>query len=149
MMVGPDLLVAPVFEDGARSRTLYLPGGKSAGWFDYWTQQYYPVARPSPLMRRWIGCRCLCGRSTDPNVRRRDDLANREPSRLALLASAGRLGGHGNDATEALLFEDDGLQTTHAADRHVLHGLRAAAEQGSVDHFADADGRVAICHMTD
>jgi len=33
MMVGPDLLVAPVFEAGARQRTLYLPAGAYApGW---------------------------------------------------------------------------------------------------------------------
>lgn len=33
-LFGPSLLVAPVTEDGARRRTLYLPRG---GWFDFWT----------------------------------------------------------------------------------------------------------------
>jgi alpha-D-xyloside xylohydrolase len=34
-MFGPDLLVAPVLEEGARSRRVYLPGG--AAWQDAWT----------------------------------------------------------------------------------------------------------------
>ncbi|MFA5786167.1 MAG: TIM-barrel domain-containing protein [Actinomycetota bacterium] len=32
-LFGPDLLVAPVVEDGARERTLYLPQGK---WINFW-----------------------------------------------------------------------------------------------------------------
>ena len=33
-MIGDDLLVAPVLEEGARSRSVYLPDGS---WFDVWT----------------------------------------------------------------------------------------------------------------
>ena len=33
---GPDILVAPVVEQGATSRRLYLPRGT---WFDFWTEQ--------------------------------------------------------------------------------------------------------------
>lgn len=33
-MCGPDLLVSPVTQEGARSRSLYLPKGK---WYNYWT----------------------------------------------------------------------------------------------------------------
>jgi alpha-D-xyloside xylohydrolase len=36
-MFGPDLLVAPVLEAGARMRKVYLPGGSS--WQDAWTDQ--------------------------------------------------------------------------------------------------------------
>ena len=36
-MFGPDLLVAPVLEAGARRRKVYLPGGSS--WKDAWTDQ--------------------------------------------------------------------------------------------------------------
>jgi alpha-D-xyloside xylohydrolase len=39
-MFGPDLLVAPVLEAGARSRKLYLPEGDR--WTDAWTGQEYP-----------------------------------------------------------------------------------------------------------
>ena len=34
-MFGPDLLVAPVLEQGARSRSVYLPSG--AQWTNAWT----------------------------------------------------------------------------------------------------------------
>ena len=36
-MLGPALLVAPVTEQGATSRSVYLPAG--AEWFNYWTDQ--------------------------------------------------------------------------------------------------------------
>jgi alpha-D-xyloside xylohydrolase len=38
-MLGPDLLVAPVLEEGARSRKVYLPAG--AAWVDAWESQVY------------------------------------------------------------------------------------------------------------
>jgi alpha-glucosidase (family GH31 glycosyl hydrolase) len=39
-MFGPDLLAAPVIEEGARTRSLYLPGGR---WIDLWrTLSYDP-----------------------------------------------------------------------------------------------------------
>ncbi len=40
MMVGPDLLVAPVFEPGARTRRVYLPRAPQ-GWFDWWTGSHH------------------------------------------------------------------------------------------------------------
>ena len=36
-MLGPALLVAPVTEQGATSRTVYLPAG--ADWYNYWTNE--------------------------------------------------------------------------------------------------------------
>ncbi|HEY2857149.1 MAG TPA: hypothetical protein VGJ21_01885 [Terracidiphilus sp.] len=36
-MFGPAFLVAPVTEQGAASRTLYLPAGSD--WYNYWTNQ--------------------------------------------------------------------------------------------------------------
>ena len=35
-MLGRDLLVAPIIEEGARGRTVYLPNGK---WFDFWNNE--------------------------------------------------------------------------------------------------------------
>ena len=36
-MFGPDILVAPVLHEGARSRPVYLPSGVT--WYDAWTGQ--------------------------------------------------------------------------------------------------------------
>jgi alpha-D-xyloside xylohydrolase len=38
-LFGPDLLVAPVLQEGARSRKVYLPGGTI--WTDAWTGQTF------------------------------------------------------------------------------------------------------------
>jgi alpha-D-xyloside xylohydrolase len=50
-MFGPDLLVAPVLEQGARSRRVYLPSG--AQWTDAWTGATVPsgteVTAEAPL----------------------------------------------------------------------------------------------------
>jgi alpha-D-xyloside xylohydrolase len=43
MMFGPDYLVAPVIEEGARSRRLYLPAGDS--WRNAWTDEIYQGGR--------------------------------------------------------------------------------------------------------
>ncbi len=42
-LLGPDLLVAPVLEEGARSRKVYLPLGTS--WTDAWSGQSYEGGR--------------------------------------------------------------------------------------------------------
>jgi alpha-glucosidase/alpha-D-xyloside xylohydrolase len=41
-LFGPDLLVAPVVEKGATSRSLYLPGGT---WFNFWTHERHEGGR--------------------------------------------------------------------------------------------------------
>jgi alpha-D-xyloside xylohydrolase len=50
-MYGPDLLVAPITEQGATSRNVYLP--KGADWYDFWTGQRLKggqtIRRPAPL----------------------------------------------------------------------------------------------------
>src|SRR5713226_5497952 len=52
-LLGDSLLSAPIFDQGATSRSVYLPAGS---WFDYWTGEEYPGAGwsevPAPL-ERW------------------------------------------------------------------------------------------------
>ena len=52
-LLGPDLLVAPILEAGARSREVYLPAGSQ--WHDAWTGEALPGGqvheRPAPLER--------------------------------------------------------------------------------------------------
>jgi alpha-glucosidase len=40
-MLGDSILSAPIFEEGATSRNVYLPSGN---WFDFWTGKMYPGA---------------------------------------------------------------------------------------------------------
>jgi len=51
-MFGPDLLVAPVFYEGARSREVYLPAGTT--WKDAWSDGHYrcPAEAPAALSER-------------------------------------------------------------------------------------------------
>jgi alpha-D-xyloside xylohydrolase len=50
-MFGPDLLVAPVMEEGVRTRTVYLPAG--AAWTDAYTKKTYEggqtITVPAPI----------------------------------------------------------------------------------------------------
>jgi alpha-D-xyloside xylohydrolase len=52
-MFGPDLLVAPVLYEGARSRQVYLPAGTT--WKDAWTDEIFPggqtITADAPLKR--------------------------------------------------------------------------------------------------
>ena len=52
-MFGPDMLVAPVLEAGARERQVYLPAG--AEWRDAWNGTRYPggqwIHADAPLQR--------------------------------------------------------------------------------------------------
>jgi alpha-D-xyloside xylohydrolase len=52
-MFGPDLLVAPVLEEGARRRSVYLPDGVT--WRDAWTGESQPggqwIEADAPLDR--------------------------------------------------------------------------------------------------
>jgi alpha-D-xyloside xylohydrolase len=52
-LFGPDLLVAPVLQEGARSRKVYLPGGTI--WIDAWTGQtfegHHHLIAEAPLER--------------------------------------------------------------------------------------------------
>jgi alpha-D-xyloside xylohydrolase len=52
-LLGPELLVAPVTEEGARSRSVYLPAGEK--WTDAWTGEDLPggqvIEAQAPLDR--------------------------------------------------------------------------------------------------
>jgi alpha-D-xyloside xylohydrolase len=58
-MFGPDILVAPVLEQGVQSRRIYLPADVGAGsprpWFDAWTGEAHAggatLTVPAPLAR--------------------------------------------------------------------------------------------------
>ena len=128
MMVGPDLLVAPVFADGARSRTLYLPCASHAqGWYDFWSGRYLAggqtITVDTPLARLPLFVRAG---ALLPTTDTWADAAKTEESSRALHyypAPPSNLA----IETRASLFEDNGLQTTNSTDGYVVHHFHATS----------------------
>ena len=59
-MFGPDLLVLPVLDAGARSRRVYLPAGTT--WTDAWTDEVSGWRSVDHGGRaRWTAFRSTCG----------------------------------------------------------------------------------------
>lgn len=139
MMVGPDLLVAPVFEPGARKRSVYLPRTPQ-GWFDWWTGMHHAggqsVEVTAPLHRLPLFVR---GGALVPTTDGANDGARTEEPSRALLWFPGR---SGDDAT--LLYEDDGLRHADAADRHVVHRFTAQAHAARLNLALASEGRWAL-----
>ena len=105
-MLGPALLVAPVTEQGAISRRVYLPAGTD--WYDWWTNRRYPGGRwidaAAPIARMPLFVRAgsivpLGARV--PNTAVRQKLAE-------LRVFPGRDG-------SATLYDDDGISNAYRA----------------------------------
>ena len=128
MMIGADLLAAPVFEPGQRERTLYLPrGAHAAGWYDYWTGRYCPggstVTVPAALDRLPLFVRAGALLATTDTLS--DSAMTEEPSRALRYYPPEPGSAASTSACE--LFEDDGLQAGDAPGQHrVLHFAAAA-----------------------
>jgi alpha-glucosidase len=129
MMVGGELLVAPVFEDGARKRTLYLPlGPHAAGWYDFWSGAYFvggqTVTVDVPLNRLPLFVRAG---ALLPTTDTWSDADKTEESSRALRYYPAPPSHHSPE-THASLFEDNGLQTTDAVDQHAVLHFSATAK---------------------
>jgi alpha-glucosidase len=101
MMVGANLLVAPVFESGQTSRTLYLPRDRgTTGWTCFHTGKWYAsgqtITVDAPLDRLPLFVRADGARRTD------------EPTRALLLFP-----GDASERTTAWV-EDDGVSVAGA-----------------------------------
>ena len=59
-MFGPAFLVAPVTDQGATSRDVYLPAGTD--WYNYWTNERVKGGQTITAQRPSIPSRCLYGR---------------------------------------------------------------------------------------
>ncbi|MEO7253166.1 MAG: TIM-barrel domain-containing protein [Casimicrobium sp.] len=149
MMVGGELLVAPVFQDAARRRTLYLPRGVHAeGWFNFWTGEYLEGGRTvevdAPLDRLPLFVRAgALLPTTDTNS---DAKKTEEPTRaLRYFAPppASRL-----CTGSALLFEDNGLQTTDADDQHVVHTFNATSDSDGLRIHVSQRGNWALPYQS-
>ena len=129
MMIGPELLAAPVFEPGQRERSLYLPRGEhAAGWYDFWSGQYWPggstVTVPAALDRLPLFVRA--GALLPTTDTWDDRLRTEEPSRAMRYDPPPA--GAPPSTSHAELFEDDGLQLGDADARHRLLRFDARAD---------------------
>ena len=97
---GRDLLIAPVFEKGATSRTVYLPKGL---WYDWWTHATYQggrrVTRSVDLATMPIFVRAGAILAVDP-VRQYTSEAVTDPTTLRIF--------RGSDG-QFTLYDDDGI----------------------------------------
>jgi alpha-glucosidase/alpha-D-xyloside xylohydrolase len=97
---GPDLLVAPVVEKGATSRSLYLPRGL---WYDYWTEELLEggreMSRPVDLETMPLYVRAGSVIPLGP-VREWTDQEVGEPVTLVVYPGADGV---------STLYEDDGI----------------------------------------
>jgi alpha-glucosidase len=136
MMVGPDLLVAPVFEPGARVRSVYLPRHPQ-GWFDWWTGAHHPggqrveVAAPLHRLPLFVRGGALVPTTDSHNS---DRARTDEPSRALLWFP----GGDGDSTT--LLYEDDGVRPADTDDRRVVHRFHASAHAAALRLELASDG---------
>jgi alpha-glucosidase len=124
MMVGPDLLVAPVFEPGARERCVYLPQ-HADGWWHWSSGRHFEggqqVTVPAALDELPLFVR---GGAVLPATDCSGDSARTEERSRALLWFPGAQGAH-----ETMLYEDDGLRNVRTSADYRL--LRIATEASS------------------
>jgi len=109
MLVGSDLLIAPVFEPGATMRTLYLPiDAATPGWFCYHSGTWYAagqtISAPAPIDRLPIFVRSGAAIPTTDTAdfSRRTDETSRA---LRLFPTPARAGLQQRDS---VWIEDDG-----------------------------------------
>ena len=106
-MFGPALLVAPVVQQGALSRSVYLPAGSS--WVDYYTDTTYAggqtVTANAPVDRKPVFVRAGSIVPAGANVQYVSDTS------VAPAAIADIYPGPDSGFT---LYEDDGLTTNYA-----------------------------------
>ena len=98
-MFGPAFLVAPVTEQGATSRAVYLPAGSD--WYNYWTNERVQGGQTHPGKRAY---RCAAAVRS-----RRLHCSDRRSGRQHRAAAEDRKGKglSGRDA-DFTLFDDDG-----------------------------------------
>jgi alpha-glucosidase len=117
LMVGQELLAAPVVEKGARQRQLYLPRGP-AGWYDFYGETWFPagetVVLAAPLERLPLLVR---EGAILPLTAEAHDFSrlHDEPSRCVRIFPGRRSG-----TSSFTLYEDDGLSLRHRASDYTI-----------------------------
>ena len=120
LMLGPDLLAAPILEAGARSRQVYLPPGEY--WEDWWTGERFPGGRrletPAPLDRLPLYVRSGAALPlVDPSGNSAETAAL--PLRWRVYLA---------DQVQARLYLDDGVSMSYERGGYSLMRLRCERE---------------------
>ena len=89
-MFGPAFLVAPVTEQGATSRMVYLPAG--ADWYNYWTNQRMPrrTEHSGGCAHRYLAAVCARGFALASGRGRREHQRGAEDCESKGLSGGGR-----------------------------------------------------------
>ncbi|HEY8154232.1 MAG TPA: glycoside hydrolase family 31 protein [Myxococcota bacterium] len=124
-MLGPQLLVAPVVQEGATTRTVYLPSGSD--WVDYYTDAVHQggqtVNVPAPLDRIPVFVRAGSLLPGGPVVQHVG-----EP-----VAPLVRLDVYPGPASEFVLYEDDGATLDYARGVFLRTRLSRTAESSGTE----------------
>ena len=102
-MLGPAIMVSPVYEYGARSRQVYLP--KCAGWYDFYTGQYIEpgqtIDAPAPYEQIPLHVKAGSIVAAGPAIQHAGTAASTDDNTIRLYVYVGA-DAHFN------LYEDDG-----------------------------------------
>jgi len=138
-LFGPSLLVAPVFEQGATERKVYLPAG---GWYDYWTGKRIEggttVSVPASLETMPLFVRAGSILPTGP-VKQYAAEPLTEPTRLTIYPSAdGRF----------QLYDDDGLSFAYEKGAFSLVDLQWNDAAKTLSYKLARGGLLPAKHLT-
>jgi alpha-glucosidase len=143
-MFGDGLLVAPVVEEGARQRSVYLPKG---AWYDYWTGEQFEggreIAVDAPLSTLPIFVRSGHAVFRQPVVQHTGEIGDRTGLTMVL---------YPGESARAELYEDDGLSLDYEQGdysiRRVEWSESAGATRITLSTEPDGRGRLRRLHTS-
>jgi alpha-glucosidase/alpha-D-xyloside xylohydrolase len=138
-LFGPSLLVAPVFEQGATERKVYLPAG---GWYDFWTAKRIEggtnVEVPTTLETMPLFVRAGSILPTGP-VKQYVAEPSTEPVRLTVYP--------GSDA-HFQLYDDDGLSFAYEKGAFAIVDLKWDDAKKTLHYSVANDGLLPAKELT-
>ena len=138
-MLGTNLLVASVFEEGARTRRVYLPAG--ADWYDFYTGTYYQggqeIVVDAPLERIPLFARAG-GILPMGKVMKHVGAESDDVRQVYVFPHAN------NGRGEFMLVEDDGVTMNYKNKEYTQVCLQITAESNSLELSAQVRGKFAL-----
>ncbi|MGQ9717893.1 MAG: glycoside hydrolase family 31 protein [Anaerolineae bacterium] len=136
-LCGDALLVAPVLEEGATRRRVYLPRGE---WWDFWTDARYEgplwVEADAPLERIPVFVRAGSVLPTGPEM----DYVGQQPGDPLILHLYPVRPDGSEGPVASLLYEDDGESTAYQRGMYRLHRFQVEGDAGAMSVVWDVEG---------